>query len=492
MAKAIVNGNRSRGVINPNIYGHFSEHLGRCIYNGIFVGEDSPIPNVHGMRTDVVQALKEMGIPLLRWPGGCFADTYHWRDGIGPKEGRKKIVNTNWGGVTEDNSFGTHEFLELCRQLDCEPYISGNVGSGTVQEFSDWVEYCNMGGQSPMAEERRRNGQEEPWNVKYWGIGNEAWGCGGNMRAEFYADLCRQYATYLRNYDGSHKIYKIASGANVDDYHWTKIVMERAGQLIDAVSLHYYTRPRTTDWNDKGPATGFPRGEYFSTLQNTLYMEELVENHSRIIQRYQGARKVGLCVDEWGNWFDVEPGTNPGFLYQQNTMRDALVAAINLNIFNNHCDTVAMANIAQVVNVLQAVILTEGPGMVLTPTYHVFEMYKGHQGTKQLESYIETALIGGEENQVPNLHISASQGKEGVLVTVANLDDQNPAELDCILSGLGKVGKVEGRVLAGASGAYNDFGAEERVKPATLAARVTGDGFVSTLPACCVAAFLVK
>ena len=201
MAKAIINGSRSKGVIHPNIYGHFSEHLGRCIYNGIYVGEGSDIPNVNGMRTDVVEALKKMGIPLLRWPGGCFADTYHWRDGIGPKESRKKIVNTNWGGVTEDNSFGTHEFLELCRQLGCEPYISGNVGSGTVQEFSDWVEYCNMGGQSPMAEERRRNGQDAPWNVKYWGIGNEAWGCGGNMRPEFYADLCRQYATYMRNYD---------------------------------------------------------------------------------------------------------------------------------------------------------------------------------------------------------------------------------------------------------------------------------------------------
>ena len=233
---------------------------------------------------------------------------------------RSKIVNTNWGGVTEDNSFGTHEFLELCRQLECEPYISGNVGSGTVQEFSDWVEYCNMGGQSPMAEERRSNGQEEPWNVKYWGIGNEAWGCGGNMRPEFYADLCRQYSTYLRNYDTEHPIYKIASGASEGDYNWTKVIMERAGRFIDAVSLHYYTLPRTGDWTDKGPATGFPRSEYYSTLRKTFYMEELVENHSRIIKQYQGDRKIGLCVDEWGTWFDVEPGTNPGFLYQQNTI----------------------------------------------------------------------------------------------------------------------------------------------------------------------------
>ena len=489
MAKAIVNANRSKGHINRNIYGHFAEHLGRCIYNG---GEASSIPNLNGMRTDVVAALKKMGIPVLRWPGGCFADTYHWRDGIGPKESRKKIVNTNWGGVTEDNSFGTHEFLELCRQLECEPYISGNVGSGTVQEFSDWVEYCNMGGQSPMAEERRSNGQEEPWNVKYWGIGNEAWGCGGNMRPEFYADLCRQYSTYLRNYDTEHPIYKIASGASEGDYNWTKVIMERAGRFIDAVSLHYYTLPRTGDWTDKGPATGFPRSEYYSTLRKTFYMEELVENHSRIIKQYQGDRRIGLCVDEWGTWFDVEPGTNPGFLYQQNTMRDALVSAVNLNIFNNHCDTVVMANIAQTVNVLQAVILTEGEKMLLTPTYHVFEMYKGHQDARQLESYVETTLTGEGEDQVPNLHISASEGKEGVLVTIANLSDTDSAELDCALTGIGRAASVEGRVLTGPCGAYNDFGAEETVRPSHLAAEITDGGFKAVLPACSVAAFTVR
>lgn len=491
MAKAIINGNRSKGQISKNIYGHFSEHLGRCVYNGIYVGEASDIPNLRGMRADVVNALKAMGIPVLRWPGGCFADTYHWRDGIGPKERRKKIVNTNWGGVTEDNSFGTHEFLELCRQLCCEPYISGNVGSGTVQEFSDWVEYCNMGGQSPMAEERRGNGQDAPWNVKYWGIGNEAWGCGGNMRPEFYGDLCRQYATYLRSYSGD-PIYKIASGASNDDYGWTKVVMERAGAFIDAVSLHYYTVPREGDWNDKGPATGFSRQEYFATLRKTLYMEELIENHSRIVKQYQGDRKVGLCVDEWGTWYDVEPGTNPGFLYQQNTMRDALVAAVNLNIFNNHCDSVAMANIAQVVNVLQSVILTEGKKMVLTPTYHVFEMYRGHQEAKQLESYVQTSLVGQREEQVPNLHLSASQGQEGVLVTVANLDDTASAGFHCILSGLGKVTKVSGRVLTGEKGEYNDFCSEENVMPVPTAVQVTEEGFRATLPACSVAAFTVS
>ena len=494
MARAIINANRSKGTINRNVYGHFSEHLGRCVYDGLYVGEDSPIPQVNGMRADVVQALRAMGIPLLRWPGGCFADTYHWRDGIGPREQRKKIVNTNWGDVTEDNSFGTHEFLELCRQLGCRPYLSGNVGSGTVQEFSDWVEYCNMGGQSPMADLRRQNGRDDPWNVTYWGIGNEAWGCGGNMRAEYYADLCRRYATYLRTYDRDHPIYKIASGANVDDYHWTKTVMEQAGAFIDAVSLHYYTMPRQGDWANKGSASDFSRREYYATLSHTLFMEELVENHSRIIRQYQGDRRVGLAVDEWGTWYDVEPGTNPSFLYQQNTMRDALVAAVNLNIFNNHCDTVVMANIAQVVNVLQSVILTEGPRMVLTPTYHVFEMYKGHQDARQLESYVETSLIGEtEEDRVPSLHLSASQAPDGkLLITAANLDDARPAPLDCALAGVGQIQSVTGRVLSGGRDACNAFDRPHRVRPAALEGIVpTGDGFGAVLPACSVAAFEV-
>jgi alpha-N-arabinofuranosidase len=493
MSKAVINANRSKGVINRNIYGQFAEHLGRCIYNGVYVGEGSGIPNENGMRTDVVQALRALRIPVLRWPGGCFADTYHWQDGIGPRESRKKIVNTNWGGVTEDNSFGTHEFLELCRQLGCEPYLSGNVGSGTVQEFSDWVEYCNMGGQSPMADLRRANGREEPWHVKYWGIGNETWGCGGNMRPQFYADLCRQYATYLRAYDETRQPYRIASGANADDYHWTRVLMEIAGGFVDAVSFHYYTVPNV--WEHKGSALDFSRTEYFSTLRKALRMEELVENHSRIIRHYQGDRKVGLIVDEWGTWFDVEPGTNPGFLYQQNTMRDALVAAVSLNIFNDHCDTVVMANIAQLVNVLQAMVLTEGDRMLLTPTYHVFEMYKDHQDARQLESYVETSLTGADgEDRVPGLHISASQAPDGtVLVTAANLDDARGTELDCALAGLGKIERVTGRVLAGPAGAHNTFDAPENVRPVQMEdVRLTEDGFKASLPPCCVAAFQVK
>ena len=469
MAYIFVNVNRSVGTINPNIYGQFSEHLGRCIYQGIYVDQASDIPNTNGMRNDVVSALKALHVPVLRWPGGCFADTYHWRDGIGPKENRKTIVNTNWGGVTEDNSFGTHEFMELCRQIGCEAYFSGNVGSGTVQEFSDWVEYCNMGGISPMASERRANGQDEPFNVKYWGIGNEAWGCGGSMRAEYYADLCRQYSTYLRNYSPEHKIFKIASGANVADYHWTKTVMERAGQAVDAVSLHYYTLPHQ-DWQHKGSATDFTDEEYYTTLHKTLRMEELVENHTRIIKQYQGDRKVGLAVDEWGTWYDVEPGTNPGFLYQQNTMRDAFVAALTLNVFHKYTDRVRMTNIAQIVNVLQSMILTNGPKMLLTPTYYVFQMYNVHQDATFLPMDLicdKAKVRGGRE--VPMVSASASKDKNGrIHISLANVDVDNAQSITLDLQGQ-KIGSVKGRILTSASiNDHNTFEKPDAVKPATF------------------------
>ncbi len=487
--RIIINPNRSVGTISPNIYGHFAEHLGRCIYGGLWVGDDPEIPNENGLRSDVVGALKRLHIPVLRWPGGCFADTYHWRDGVGPAESRKTIVNTNWGGVTEDNRFGTHEFMELCRQLGCEAYFSGNVGSGTVQELSDWVEYCNMPGVSPMADLRRQNGREEPFNVKYWGIGNEAWGCGGNMRPEHYADLCRQYSTYMRQYS-RHKIFKIASGANVDDYEWTKVVAERAGFAVDALSLHYYTLPRD-DWSHKGAATGFPREEYYSVLQKTLRMDELVAEHGRILKKAAPNRRLGLVVDEWGAWYDVEPGTNPGFLYQQNTIRDALVAAINLNIFNNRCDTVVMANIAQTVNVLQAMVLTEGPKMLLTPTYHVFDMYKAHQGARQVETYAETKLLNCGDWQVPDLHVSASEAADGkILLTAVNLSDTDDTPVEVLLAG---AARASGTVLSGAPGAHNTFDAPETVKPAPLSGIEAGDGTVRfTLPACGVAAVEIE
>jgi len=317
--------------INKNIYGHFAEHLGRCIYGGFFVGDTSKIPNTDGVRNDIIAALKELKIPNLRWPGGCFADTYHWKDGIGPREDRPTIVNKWWGGVTEDNSFGTHDFLNLCEVLETEPYLSGNVGSGTVQELADWVQYTNFGGKSPMSDLRKKNGRTEPWKVKFWGIGNEAWGCGGNMTPEYYSGEYRKYATFMSDWENTGGLFRIASGANSGDYNWTEVLMKNIpGNMLGGVALHHYS---VIDWGNKSDAVDFVEEQYFKTMREALKMEELVTKHGAIMDKYDPEKKVALIVDEWGGWYDVEKGTNPGFLYQQNTMRDAMIAGATFEYF---------------------------------------------------------------------------------------------------------------------------------------------------------------
>lgn len=491
MGRLVINAHNKKSKINKEIYGHFSEHLGRCIYEGIYVGENSNIPNVNGMRCDVVEALKEIKIPVLRWPGGCFADEYHWKDGIGPKENRKKMINTHWGGTVEDNSFGTHEFMELCRQLKCEPYINGNLGSGTVQEMSEWVEYLTFEGISPMAELRKQNGHAEPWKVKYFGVGNENWGCGGNMTPEFYGNMYRRYQTYCRNY-AQNKLYKIACGPNVDDYNWTEGVMKVAANFMDALTLHYYTHPG--GWLNKGPATNFDEKTWYASMNKTLKMEELINRHLEVMNRYDPEKRVDLIVDEWGGWYDVEPGTNPGFLYQQNTMRDALIAGINLNIFNKHSDRVKMTNLAQVVNVLQSVILTEGEKMVLTPTYHVFNMYKNHQEATLVESYIDTKMIGvEEENLVPNLHESVSVDQQGrINITLNNLSISEPYDIEGIIVDR-CVKSAKATILTNEMGAYNTFDNPEVVKPEEFDKFIITDkGLNFTIPPCSVLNFVVE
>lgn len=493
MPKFYINPNHKLGHIHPELQGHFSEHLGRCIYEGIFVGEDSDIPNVNGMRKDVVEALKEMQIPVLRWPGGCFADEYHWKDGIGPKESRKKMINTHWGGVVEDNSFGTHEFMELCKQLGCKTYINGNVGSGTVQEMSEWVEYMTFEGVSPMADLRKQNGSEEAWNVDFFGVGNENWGCGGNMTPEYYGNLYRRYQTYVRNYHSDKSIFKVCCGANSNDYGWTDGVMgtcfrgaEYVHGFMDGLSLHYYTVPGV--WEHKGSALEFDEKEWYKTLSKTLFMEELIAHHSAIMDRYDKEHKVGMIVDEWGTWYDCEPGTNPGFLYQQNTIRDALVAGINLNIFNKHCDRVRMANIAQMVNVLQAVLLTDGEKMIKTPTYHVFNMYKHHQDAQLLESYIETQSIGLEdEYKVPNLNESVSIGKDGKIhITLTNLSCEEEYEIDGKIADA-TIKSVQGEIVTGRMDAHNTFDAPECVMVQPFdAVKAEGEKLSFTIPKCAV------
>ncbi len=503
MAKLFINEKNKKGHINPEIYGHFSEHLGRCIYEGLYVGEDSDIPNVNGMRKDVVDALKEMQIPLLRWPGGCFADEYHWRDGIGPKENRKKMINTHWGGVVEDNSFGTHEFFELCEQLGCKTYVNGNVGSGTVQEMSEWVEYMTFDGVSPMADLRKKNGHEKPWKIDYFGVGNENWGCGGNMTPEYYANLYRRYQTYVRHYDNASPIKKVCGGPNVADYVWTEGVLKTCfappqpnnipNGYMDGLSLHYYVHPG--GWDNKGSATEFDEDVWYQTMEKAIYMKELVERHGAIMDQYDPEKKIGMIVDEWGCWFDVEPGTNPGFLYQQNTMRDAVVAGVTLNIFNKHCDRVKMACIAQMVNVLQSVILTEGPKMILTPTYHVFHMYKHHQDADLLESCIEgNKNIGTQkECQVPFLDESVSVDKDGyVNVTLTNLSTEEDAPVEMSFMEL-KPSEITAAVLKGEMHAHNTFDEPEKVKEEAFTAYEVKDGEISfTAPAGSVISFRIR
>ncbi|MDX2189186.1 MAG: alpha-L-arabinofuranosidase C-terminal domain-containing protein [Bacteroidota bacterium] len=452
---------QTKVIINKDIYGHFAEHLGRCIYDGIWVGEKSSIPNINGYRKDIIVALKDLNIPLLRWPGGCFADTYHWKDGIGPKEKRSSIVNVNWGGVTEDNSFGTHEFLNLCEMLGCDAYVSGNVGSGTVQEMAEWAEYMTSSNESPMTKLRKQNGREKPWNVKYFGIGNEAWGCGGNMTAEHYANLCRQYNTYL-GYANGNMIRVASGGPDYDFNHWTEVTMKEVGQRVQGFSLHYYTFP--SDWNHKASATNFGDSLYFVSMQKTIKMDTIIRDHKTIMDKYDKDKKVGLMVDEWGVWCEVEPGTNPGFLYQQNSMRDAMLAAINLNIFNNHADRVKISNIAQVVNVLQSVILTKGDQMVLTPTYYVFKMFKVHQNARLIPIKLNSKSYTYNKQSIAAINASASKDSTGKIhITLANMDHKNANEVTIDLGNI-KTTTSKGEIItADKVNAYNDFGKPEKV-----------------------------
>ena len=472
----------SRVTISKYIYGHFAEHLGHCIYGGFYVGEgNKKIPNTNGVRNDVVAALKKLKVPLLRWPGGCFADTYHWKDGIGPKKTRPSIVNTNWGGVTEDNSFGTNEFLDMCKLLGAEPYLSGNVGSGTVQELSDWVQYTNFETMSPMSDLRKKNGQQEPWGVKFWGIGNEAWGCGGNMKAEYYADVYRQFATFMNNTPKT-RLFKIASGASDADYAWTETLMKNIpSRMLGGVAMHHYC---VIDWNRKGSAVDFTEDQYFTIMKNALLMDTLVTRHAAVMDKYDPQKRVALVVDEWGGWYDVEPNTNPGFLYQQNTMRDAMIAGVTLNIFNNHADRVRIANLAQIINVLQAVILTNEEKMILTPTYHVMEMYNVHQNAKLIPLNITSNDYVFGTRKLPAVSASASIDSLGLThISVVNIDSKKAQEISINLGGR-KYNLVKARILASATlQDHNTFEAPEKIKPSVFNnVSLKGDNLQMTLP----------
>ncbi len=479
-ATLTIEADKGKDTISRMIYGQFAEHLGHCIYGGLWVGEDSPIPNTRGIRNDVVAALKAIRVPVVRWPGGCFADEYHWTDGIGPKEKRPTMINTHWGGVTENNHFGTHEFFELCEQLGCEPYITGNVGSGSVEEMADWIEYMTFDGVSPMAELRKQNGREKPWKLKYFAVGNENWGCGGNMRPEFYADQYRRYATYVRNYSGN-QIFKVGCGQNGDDIQWTETVMQMAGNRMAGIAPHYYCGSGRRSRS----ATQFSEVDWFEQLNRALRIETLLQKQKEVMDKYDPRKRVAIIFDEWGAWHQVEPGTNPGFLFQQNSLRDAMVAGLTLNIFNNHCDRVKMANIAQMVNVLQAMVLTDDKKMVLTPTYFVFMLYMVHHDATLLPTQLQSPEYAFENNKLPAMNVSASRDQSGKIhVTLCNIDTAKPITLEASLQGA-KAGKISGQILtAEAINSHNTFDKPDGVKPEDFNdAKPTDGGFTATIPA---------
>jgi alpha-L-arabinofuranosidase len=397
--------------INRNIYGQFAEHLGRCVYDGFFRNGK--------IRMDIVDALKKIKLPLLRWPGGCFADNYHWRDGIGPKANRPGKVNIMWGMVPEDNSFGTSEFLELCSLIGCEPYLAGNVGTGSPEELESWEEYCNYEGTSEMSALRKANGHPEAYHVRFWGIGNESWGCGGRMTPEDYAQQFKTFANYMREYPGS-PITRIASGANNDDYNWTEYMMAHISpRWMQGIGVHYYTS--IDDTREPAAATNFGEKQYIVSLKNALMMEEIVSKHSAIMDKYDPQKKIALIVDEWGIVTSREEA--PDVFYQQNSLRDALIAASTLNIFNNHADRIRMANLAQTVNVLQSLVLTKGDSMLLTPTYYVFDLFKIHQDAHSLTVNYTPPTYSYNNQQIPAVNVSASRDSNGVYhVSLVNLD----------------------------------------------------------------------
>lgn len=505
----VVNADQGEHIISEHIYGHFAEHLGRGIYGGIWVGPDSEIPNREGYRTDVLTALQELEIPNIRWPGGCFADEYDWRDGIGPRSERPKTVNTHWGMVIEDNSFGTHEFLRLVELLDTEAYISANVGSGTPAQMQDWVEYMTFAGDSDLANLRRENGREEPWEIKFFGIGNESWGCGGNMTDDYYSDLYRQFQTYVKDYSGN-EIFKIASGWSNDRYEWTETLMSEAGSMMDGISLHYYTIAGPS-WGNKGSSTNFGNELYYEGLKAALQLDEYITNHSSRMDKYDPNQRIALAVDEWGIWTDPLEGTNPGFLEQQNSMRDALIASISLDIMNSHADRVRIANIAQTVNVLQAMIRTEGPDMFLTPTYHVFHMYKVHKNATLLPIHIETGRyeLEGDESDVPGFNVrnnepgipmisaTASRDEEGIIhFTISNLhpsESQN-ATIDIRGEDTGGIVSGSGRLLTADSvNAVNTIENPDNVEPVDFNDVQLEDGILTLdIPAHSIVVFSVE
>jgi alpha-N-arabinofuranosidase len=486
--------NEPIATINPNLYGHFAEHLGTCINQGVWVGEDSKIPNTAGLRNDIIDAFRKINPPILRWPGGCYADDYHWHDGVGPRRDRPKTVNLWWGQTIEDNQFGTHEFLNFCRLIGAQPYLAGNLGSGTVREMRDWVEYCNYDKPSTLALQRSANGSPMPFGVRYWGVGNEAWGCGGNFCPDDYAKEYKRYATYLHDL-GNTPLYLIACGPDGNKPDWTRRFFKnlagadtRFNCRIHGFAAHYYC-------GTAGTATEYSTDQWYELLHKAAGVEQLICEQRAILDEFDPQRKIGLILDEWGTWHPPTPGRNPQHLWQQNTLRDALVAAITLDTFNRNADKLVMANIAQAVNVLQALFLTEEEKLVLTPTYHVFDMYQPHQGGRGVRIEIESPAagfaVGEEKRTVSTLAGSASIKGNVLTLSVTNAHARLPVDAEIDLKGVQpRAGLLTTLTDADIHG-YNSFERPAALMP--VQSPVTFEtGARITLPPASVSAFRIR
>ena len=474
-----VDASRAGAKIDRNIFGQFAEHLGHGIYQGIWVGPDSTIPNTRGIRNDVVAALKALKVPNVRWPGGCFADEYHWRNSIGAQ--RTVTLNPNWGGVTEPNSFGTHEFMDFLDQIGAQAYVSANVGSGTPREAAEWLEYMTTDQPTTLAKERAANGHPAPWKVGFLGIGNESWDCGGNMTADYYLSQLKIYSRFVRNFNPAQQdkeqMLKIAVGPGDAGTEWTETIM-KAWQHhhwswdLDGLSMHSYTVPH---WPPSYKSVGFGEAEYGEILKTTLQMEDLVSKQSAVMEKYDPEKKVALVVDEWGAWYAPLPGTNPGFLAQQNSMRDAILAALNLNIFARHADRVRMANIAQMINVLQAMILTDKEKMVLTPTYYVFKMYVPFQDATFVPVAFDAGTYTHGGISLPRVDAIAAKDATGELwLEVTNLDPNQPVEVETSLAGITAKSAAGETLTAPGGDSVNTFEAPSTVVPKPVVAQVQG------------------
>ena len=468
--------------IDRNLFGQFAEHLGYGIYEGIWVGPDSKIPNTRGIRNDVVAALKALKVPNVRWPGGCFADEYHWRKGIGT---RAVTLNPNWGGVVEPNTFGTHEFMDFIDQIGSEAYLSVNVGTSTPQEAAEWLEYLTTPQPTTFQKERAANGHPGPYKIPMLGIGNESWDCGGNMTPDYYLRQLTIYSRFVRNYNPAQRerdqMQKIAVGPGGGEARWTEwtdTIMKAWEKRqwswdMQGLSMHNYT---VINWGNKFASVGFGEKEYGQILKETLKMEDLVAKHSAIMDKYDPQKKIALVVDEWGSWYAPSPGSNPGFLVQQNSIRDAVLAALNLNIFARHADRVRGANIAQMINVLQAMIMTDKEKMVLTPTYHVFKMYVPFQDGTFIPVSFNAGTYTNGDITLPRVDAIAAKDTSGKLwLELTNVDPNNAVEIEANISGINATSATGETLTAPKVDSVNTFDAPNAVKPKPISAKVLGN-----------------